>query len=61
MDAKTSMHGPIVVLEFGGFKSKTTHVLAEKKKLKIPKMLEKRKIYGNQHKNSQNLFNQHKS
>ncbi len=33
MDAKTSMHEPIVVLEFGGiigFKGKTTHVRKKK-------------------------------
>jgi hypothetical protein len=46
MDAKTSMHELIVVLKFGGiigFKSKTTHVLAEKKEIENIKRVRKKK------------------
>ncbi len=46
MDAKTSMHKPIVVLEFGGIigsKSKTTHVLAQKKEIENIKSVRKEK------------------
>ncbi len=46
MDAKTSMHEPIVALEFGGIigsKSKMTHVLAKKKETESIQSARKKK------------------
>jgi hypothetical protein len=46
MDAKTSMHEPIVALEFGGIigsKSKMTHVLAKEKETESIQSARKKK------------------